>query len=177
LLKSALVGACLSTAFGTLMACSPTEPDTVVYLVRHAEKMVGENVGKDPKLTKNGEARALVLAEMLGDKPITHIHSSDYIRTRDTAMPLATAKSLELEIYNPSDLPALAAKIKRLGGHHLVVGHSNTIPETVVTLGGDGGTPIFEDTEYDRLYEVTLLGDGTVHTDLRRYGTRSILPK
>lgn len=146
--------------------------DTVIYLVRHAEKITGENAGRDPALTDAGEARANVLAEMLRGKYITHVHSSNYIRTRDTAAPLAKIAGVKIELYDPRDLPALAALIKEQGGKHLVVGHSNTVPETVVALGGDGGTPIFEKSEYDRLYVVRLLDDNTVHTDLKRYGAR-----
>jgi phosphohistidine phosphatase SixA len=156
-----------------LTACAKAEPDTVVYLVRHAEKVTGENVGKNPALTPEGEARAQALAEILAAKNINHIHSSDFIRTRDTAAPLAKRIGLEVEIYNPRDLPALATKIIAQGGNHLVVGHSDTTPQMTIALGGDGGSPIDDKTEFDRLYEVRLLGDGTVITDLRRYGDGS----
>ena len=146
--------------------------DTVIYLVRHAEKITGENAGRDPALTDAGQTRANVLAEILRDKHITYVHSSNYIRTRDTAAPLAKIADVEIEIYDPRDLPALAVLIKQQGGKHLVVGHSNTIPETVTALGGDGGSPIFEKSEYDRLYVVRILDDDAVYTDLKRYGTR-----
>jgi len=148
--------------------------DTVVYLVRHAEKITGENAGRDPALTSEGKARADVLAGLLASEKIGKIYSSDYIRTRDTAAPTAKMSGLEIEIYNPRDLPALANLIKGTTGRILVVGHSNTIPETVNVLGGVGGTPIFEKSEYDRLYVVTILADGTVQTDLRRYGVRYV---
>ena len=58
------------------------------------------------------------------------------------------------------------------GGSHLVVGHSNTVPELVALLGGDGGPPIDEAGEYDRLYVVTLTANGRVRSELRRYGVR-----
>lgn len=150
--------------------CTTTNTDTVVYLVRHAEKVTGENVGRNPDLTDAGKARAQLLAKMLADKNITRIHSSDYVRTRDTAKPLAELNGLEIEIYDPSDLEFLAAKIETAGGSHLVVGHSNTIPETVVALSGDGGAPIEEGKEYDRLYTVRISNMGKVNTDLSRFG-------
>jgi phosphohistidine phosphatase SixA len=153
-----------------LGSCATTETGTTVYLVRHAEKVIGENVGRDPELTDAGQARAELLADMLAAKKISHIHSSDYIRTRDTAKPLAEKTGLEIEIYDPRDLVGLAAKIENVGGSHLVVGHSNTIPETVVALSGDGGSPIEEANEYDRLYTVRISSDGKVLTDLSRYG-------
>ena len=147
---------------------------TIVYLVRHAEKITGENAGRDPALTNEGEARAETLAGMLREENITKIYSSDYIRTRETAAPTAKMFGVEIEIYDPRDLSTLASLIQEVKGHILVVGHSNTIPETVAALGGVGGSPIFEKSEYDRLYVVTILEDGTVQTDLQRYGVRYI---
>ena len=150
------------------------KPDngTVIYVVRHAEKIVGETAGRDPDLSSDGLTRANVLAELLRDKNIKYVHSSDYIRTRDTAAPLAKIAEVETQLYDPRDLPALAALINSQGGKHLVVGHSNTAPETVAALGGDGGTPIFEKSEYDRLYIVRIEKDGSVNTQLKRYGVR-----
>ena len=149
-----------------------------VYVVRHAEKLTGPDVGRDPELSEAGSVRAAVLAELLRDKNISHIHSSNYIRTRNTGAPLAKTLGLEIEIYDPRDLDALAAKIKQQptkeGINHLVVGHSNTSTETVIALGGQtSGKPIYEKSEYDRLYKVEILDDG-VHTKLSRYGVRYV---
>ena len=154
-----------------LGACSQAVPSSdAVFLVRHAEKTVEKN---DPGLTQAGKARALALANRLGGEGITHIHSSDYIRTRDTAEPLAVKLGLEIQIYDPRDLPAMAAKLKMEPGRHLVVGHSNTTPPLVELLGGDGGTPIVEATEYDRLYIVTTNEGEPVKSYLTRYGAKS----
>jgi len=64
----------------------------------------------------------------------------------------------------------MAAKLKASSGRHLVVGHSNTTPQLVELLGGDGGTPIVEATEYDRLYVVTTQSGDAVKSYLTRYG-------
>ena len=152
----------------SLAACTQAVPKTdAVFLVRHAEKTTEKT---DPGLTRAGKARALALANRLGGEGITHIYSSDYIRTRDTVEPLATKMGLEVEIYGPRDLPAIAAKLKATPGRHLVVGHSNTTPPLVELLGGDGGTPIVEATEYDRLYIVATKPDEPVKSYLTRYG-------
>jgi len=144
--------------------------DTAIYLVRHAEKITGEDAGRDPALTSEGQARAKTLADLLRKKNITHIYSSDYIRTRDTAAPTAEMSGVHIEIYDPRDLATLADELKQIKGRILVVGHSNTIPETVDALGGVGGSPIFEKSEYDRLYVVTISEDGIVQTQLKQYG-------
>lgn len=140
-----------------------------VFLVRHAEKKTGD----DPSLTLAGEARALALADLLEDANIERIHSSDYKRTRETAAPLAARLSLEVELYDPRDLPGIAQRLKAEGGRHLVVGHSNTTGELTELLGGEGGAPIVEATEYDRLYHVTTGADGETVSTLLRFGQRS----
>lgn len=138
-----------------------------VFLVRHAEKSDG---GRDPKLSAAGSERAAALAQALGNAGIQYIHSTDYVRTRDTAAPVAKAYGLKVELYDPGNLSALAAKLREMGGSHLVVGHSNTTPEMVRLLGGNGGSPIDEGAEYDRLYVVTTGADGVATSLMLRYG-------
>jgi hypothetical protein len=75
-------------------------------------------------------------------------------------------------LYDPARPEALVNEILGGGGRHLVVGHSNTVPELVDLLDGDGGPPIDEAGEYDRLYVVTRTADGRVRSELRRYGAR-----
>ena len=140
----------------------------VVFLVRHAEKT---DDGKDPELSEEGKSRTEALAEALKSADIQHVHSTDFIRTRDTAAPVAKAAGVEVEKYDGKDLAGLAKKLKESGGRHLVVGHSNTTPELTKLLGGDPGTAIDEKAEYDRLYLVTIGKDGTVNSALVRYGS------
>ena len=151
-----------------LLGCAPRseDPDSMIYLVRHAEKILDQS---DPDLTEWGHKRAEFLADLLEGKGVTHIHSSDYIRTRNTAAPLAKRLGLEIEIYDPSDLETFAAHLKTLDGVHLVVGHSNTTPPLVDLLEGEGGEPINEASEYDRLYIVSRK-DGKIASQLIRYG-------
>ena len=155
-----------------------------LFLVRHAERAddvpgdpamsMDPRLAQDPPLSEAGQLRAALLARMLMDAGITHVHSTDYRRTRDTAAPTAEAVGVELEIYDPSDPEGLARTLLATGGRHLVVGHSNTIPDLVAALGGDPGPPI-ESLEYDRLYVVTL-EEGRVRTILLRYGEASMAP-
>lgn len=121
-----------------------------IYLVRHAEKVKDDS--KDPDLTDLGKLRAANLAVVLKSAGIERIYSSDYKRTRDTASPLAKALDLEVELYDPKTLEPLASRLLKLEGNALIIGHSNTTPELAKLMGGDGGTPIVEEWEYDRLY-------------------------
>jgi len=161
---------------GILTACQTTpkpilaaemHPAATTFLVRHAEKTSDKT---DPPLTTEGRQRAERLADMLGDANITRVYSSDYKRTRDTGAPMAKHLGMEVQLYDAGDLEAIAERLIAEGGRTLVVGHSNTTPQLVELLGGEGGEPIVEATEYNRLYIVTLGHDGEVSTTLLRYG-------
>ena len=154
-----------------MTGCSTGSKPLTVFLVRHAEDL---DAGDDPILTAAGIRRARALAGNLADAGIDRIHSSDYNRTRATAAPAAARWNLEVELYDPGNLPALAAELVGAGGRHLVVGHSNTTPALVGLLGGDPGPEIDEATEYDRLYIVTVGADGGVGTVRMRYGSRYV---
>ena len=158
------------TAYTSIFATAIAAPEnTVVFLVRHAEKA---DTSRDPELSEAGRQRASELAQVLRDAHIDHIHSTNYIRTHETAAPSAAMLGLKPELYDPTQLVELAQTLTQQGQRHLVVGHSNTTPELVRLLGGDPGSPIEESGEYDRLYVVTV-GESGVTTVLMRYGTSS----
>ena len=148
---------------------------SVVYLVRHAEKAVAATDPADPPLSEAGAARAEALAELLANVSLVSIHSTDLQRTLSTAQAVADTQGVEIQTYGPFDREGVAALVEMLRttpGSHLVVGHSNTTPELVAALGGDPGPAITED-EHDRLYVLTVGGDGTVESELSRYGESS----
>jgi len=161
----------------TAAACAPAstpEPQArvepvVVYLARHAEGIYPPPEDRNPHLNVMGQDRADALARLLSSEPIDHAWSTDYFRTQETIGPLAAAKGLTVESYDPRDLTAFAERLRGMPGVHVVLGHSNTTPELVGRLGGDPGDPIDEATEFDRLYVVTIAGDAVV-TQLLRYG-------
>lgn len=146
---------------------TPAKDPLLVFLVRHAEKV---DASRDPKLSAAGSERAEELARVLRDANIKHVHSSDFIRTRDTAAPIAARLDLKVELYDPHDLPSLVRKLRQAGGRHLIVGHSTSTPGAVELLGGKPGTDINEAGEFDRLYIVTADASGEVSTVLMRYG-------
>ena len=152
------LGACVSAG-----ADGPADGH-VIWVVRHAEKQVG----KDPQLTPQGQARAEALADLLVDQDIKAVWSSDTARTRNTAQPLADRLGLAVMTYDPFDLDALAALLKSQKHNALVVGHSNTIAETVTALGADAGAPVGDD-EFDRLYTVEITPDVAVAA-IAQYG-------
>jgi phosphohistidine phosphatase SixA len=153
----------LSLALAMLAPAAAIAAPSAIYLVRHAEK---GTTGKDPDLTAEGQARAQNIATILQKTGITHIFSTPYARTKQTAQALAARSKLPVETYDPKAPQALVDKVKALDGAVLVVGHSNTVPELVRLLGGAPGAGDIPETEYDRLYQLIMGRDGAVTTVL-----------
>lgn len=164
-LPSSASASALPVQNGTV--ATPQSPEAVVvYLVRHAEKA---NDAEDPPLALAGQIRVQVLRQLLADSDLTHVHTTDWKRTRETARPIAKDVGIEPSIYDAGDLAGFAATLRATPGHHLVVGHSNTTPMLVGTLGGDPSTPI-HDLEYDRLYIVVIPPGLPPVTTILRFG-------
>lgn len=132
---------------------------TTVYLVRHGEKSTVVANDPNPVLTPAGRARAEALAAKLANAGVTHIISSQWTRTRETAQPLASRLGLTTEIV-PTTGSALAdrtaaAVLRRRGETVLVVGHSNTIASVIAALGGPR-LPDLCDSEHSNLFVMRI---------------------
>ena len=131
----------------------------LVLVARHAERADGGAAGAqmgaaapDPPLSAAGRARADKLAAMLSASHIAAIYVTQFIRTQQTAAPLAGALKLKTDVVSSGDSAELVAQLK---ANHpkdvvLVVGHSNTIPAIIKALGGPPVT--IADDEYDKLF-------------------------
>jgi phosphohistidine phosphatase SixA len=136
-------------------ACTTSPTPKTIYIVRHAEKMLVED--SDPELAQVGILRSTKLAQILADKDIKHVFATDYKRTKNTAWPSADQAGVKIELYDSKDQEAFAAKLKRLEGNILVVGHSNTATRLVNILVAKGETfPDLKDGEYENIYIVDL---------------------
>jgi broad specificity phosphatase PhoE len=144
-----LVTLLLSCAlFAGTAAAGPT-----IFFVRHAEKAA--TGGDDMDLSEAGRARAESLATLLKEAEISEIYTTELKRTRETAAPLAKALHLEPTVIPAKDQPALIEKLKGSSGNVLVVGHGNTIPKLIETLGITNPIKI-DDNDYDNLFIVLL---------------------
>ena len=129
-----------------------------IVLLRHAEKDASPTADRtNPELSAEGRLRAQKLVRVVNKYKPDAIYSSDFIRTRTTAAPLADRRGLKIEIYNHRDLQALAAlimsgKIKRL----VVVGHNTTTPALVNLLIGAEKYKALAETEYDKIFVVKI---------------------
>ena len=132
---------------------------TTVILVRHAEKAA--EGGSDPAISPAGQARARILAAELADDSVDAILVTRFVRTQQTAAPVAAARSLTPRVVAiDGGVEAHAAAVRQAVMEHaghtvLIVGHSNTVPALVAALGGPAGIAI-EEAEFGNLFTVTL---------------------
>lgn len=124
-----------------------------VFLARHAEKADGN----DPSLTDQGKRRAKKLATILATRSVSHVFSTNYKRTRETAQPTAASNKLKLTYYRQLN------ELKRLidetpeDATILVIGHSNTVGPTSASLGGTK-VSLAED-QFNNLYALDYQSD------------------
>jgi phosphohistidine phosphatase SixA len=154
-------------------------PRQKVFLVRHAERHFDSR--EDPPLTLEGYERAKALSETLRDAGITAIVTSQWLRARETAQPLANLLKIEPEVVPTVDPPqdyfeATANTLRRhRDGTVLIVGHI-TIPNIIAALGGPQLPTICETVYSDLFLFVPALGwDGL--TRLRYGATEKISPR
>jgi broad specificity phosphatase PhoE len=135
-------------------AATATAQLPVIFLVRHAERAATSGrVPSDTGLSRVGETRAQHLAEELKDANITAIYTTEYKRTKETAMPLTRLAGIRPEVVAADDLRALTSKLKQASGNVLVVGHSNTLPQIINALGVGTRVAVSE-SDYDNLFVI-----------------------
>jgi hypothetical protein len=106
-----------------------------------------------------------------GKAGIKTISTSQYLRTKHTADPLAkqlgianTIIPVKMDTMNsrqlsPEYLKQISDLIASSAGNVFIVGHSNTVPELIKALGGDI-VPTIDDATYDDLFVVTVYAKG-----------------
>ncbi len=158
---------------GSATQLSGPAPDlgsmTTLILVRHAEK--SDDGTSDPPLTAEGEIRARQLAYQLHHIPLDAIFSTPYQRTRQTVLPTAREKNLEVRLYQPDDSGFLDRMLQEYSGKTLLIaGHSNTIPVLVNRLLGRDQYPLLDDHVYDNLFIASVPEAGPARILRLRFG-------
>ena len=129
--------------------------ESIVVIVRHAEKASGES--DDPSLSEAGRARAATLSRLLQDSEISAIFTTEFKRTKETATPIANTLKITPTVVRATGITSLADKLHELHGNALVVGHGNTIPDLIKALGIDAPVNI-PDNDYDHFF-IVAIGD------------------
>ncbi|MDB4917468.1 MAG: Phosphoglycerate mutase [Gemmatimonadetes bacterium] len=151
---------------------------TTVIVVRHAEKAAAP--AADPPLNAAGEARAAAFAELVRDAGIQAIISTQFLRTKGTAAPIAAKLGLSVETVDarlPQHPKLVADSIlaKHRGHTVLVIGHSNTVPAIVAALGAPKPADICDDG-YDNVFVVTVPASGPASVVRLHYGVATACP-
>ena len=150
---------CLNILCTTQLRGQERETTTTYYLIRHTEKVTTDKSNRDPELNSIGKEHALHWAETLKTVAFDAIYSTDYIRTQNTAAPIAQQQGLPILPYNPrilfNDKFQLATKGKKV----LIVGHSDTTPAFVNEILGKKKFNTLRDDDYNSLFIVSKEGE------------------
>ena len=156
-----------------------SQATTTVIFVRHAEKMTDV---ENPPLSEAGRKRAAELARQLLDadvvpgKGVDAVYATPFVRTEETARPVADALGLQVLPYEATDDTDRSEEImdeivrSHKGRIILVVGHSDTVPVMIGAMGASKNVPYIDENEYDNMYIVSIPWFGKTKTIRVRYG-------
>src|SRR6476469_7761911 len=109
---------------------------TTIILVRHGEKA---GASGDVPLSPAGIVRATDLARVLTEANVAAVYTTPYLRTEQTAGPVAKAAGIEPIVIEAGKTYAHDVVDKIMHDHKgqtvLVVGHSNTTVDVLRELG------------------------------------------
>lgn len=133
-----------------LSACSTSK----IYITRHAERA---NESDTTSISAAGQARARALADRLAGAQIDSIFVTPYLRTEQTAAPLAARLRLPTTKYPASPVSVITNRLRSLRGKNaLVVGHSNTILEIAKGLGTNPSIQKIEHSDYQNILFIQM---------------------
>ena len=134
-------------------------------ILRHAEKdttLAGSQMMQaDPPLNAKGQARAQSLVRKFRKYHIDKIYSTNFNRTKSTALPLANALDLRIQSYDPRQLKTFAEALRDSENDRktlFIVGHSNTSPRLVNLLLGKELYKDLDEAVYNQYWVVKLNG-------------------
>ena len=147
-LKSAILPGAMLLALSV-----PAEAQEVIFLVRHTEQAGAGRT--DPPLTEAGKERATRLAEILKDAGINQIFVTKWIRTVQTAEPIAKSLRIHTKVYERDDIDGFMARLRTEHPQDrvLIIGHSLPITPLIKALGHPETIKIAP-LEYDNLFVV-----------------------
>lgn len=144
--------------------------DTIVYLVRHAEKDMSDPKNRNPVLLPVGEERAKHLATKLRMANISAVYTTNFLRTVGTVTPLATQQGLPIQYYQGTDYPAMLDVFRKEKGKTILVcGHSDNLLPIIRQAGAKPPLETIADTDYSNLFRLVIHSDGTAEATVETY--------
>jgi len=151
-----------------------SQATTTIIFFRHAEQTSHDEA--DPPLSEAGQRRVAELTRQLVDADVVAgidaIYSTPYIRSLETARPLADQLDLPINSYAADDTEEILDTIlkKHKGKIILVIGHSNTLPVLIANLGASKKVPAIAQNEFDNIYIISIPWFGKTKTIRLRIG-------
>jgi broad specificity phosphatase PhoE len=168
-----MASACAAAIAEDPPAIPDGKSETIVYVIRHAEKT--SDTERDPDLSDRGRARAESLAVQLRDSGVNMIITSDLRRTIQTAAPLARARNIKpivipIETSIETHVDRIANEVRRhTGATILIVAHNNTVGKIVEKLGGEKFGDLCTD-EFSNMIILSMTKGKPTRTLLESYG-------
>ncbi|MGH7711046.1 MAG: histidine phosphatase family protein [Gemmatimonadaceae bacterium] len=149
------------------------EKVTTYVLVRHAEPAAGV----DPPLSLPGGQRAHALIDVMRQSHVAVVFHSQFVRTTETAESVATALNvprIEIPVTAGQEQVQVDSTLRHVrstfaGRTVLIVGHSNTVPLAVSSLGVANAPPIGPN-DFHHLFIVVKHGSNPGKLIHARYG-------
>jgi len=151
-----------AAAFALQLASATASAQQAVILVRHAELQGAAMANpKSVPLSAEGKARAQRLAGMLKDSGVAAIYVTDFVRTNQTAQPLAKELGETLTVVPKGAPQDMAASLRKnhAGQVVVLVGHTDTLPGLIKALGVSSEVKI-EAQDYGNIFIVTPKAEG-----------------
>ncbi len=151
-----------------------SQATTTIIFFRHAEQTSHDEA--DPPLSEAGQRRVAELTRQLVDADVVAgidaIYSTPYIRSLETARPLADQLDLPINTYAVDDTEEVLDTILKnhKGKIILVIGHSNTLPVMIANLGASKNVPAIAKYEFDNIYIISIPWFGKTKTIRLRIG-------
>lgn len=137
---------------------SAQKKKVTVILLRHAEKDISATADKtNPDLSPEGKQRAQRLVKTIKKYKPDVIYSSDFLRSRLTAAPLAEKRKVPVDVYDHKKLDELAALIMNGKGKRIVVvGHNTTTPALANLLIKQDKYKTLDESEYGKIWVIKI---------------------
>ncbi len=169
--KAAACLFCFIAIFASINAKLASK-ETVIYIVRHAEKQTADPGNANPELNPEGLKRAHDLNLLLKKKPIAAVFATNFKRTMQTGAPVAQRNGIPISSYKADDFEGISKLI--LSDYRfkntVVVGHSNTVSELIKAFGLEPPVSKLDDADYDLIFTVRIDKDGQKKLITQRFG-------
>lgn len=142
-------------------SCEQKQKETMLYIVRHAEKDTLFE-GDNPPLIQAGYTRAEQLKELLKNEGIEQIYSTKFKRNINTIKPLLSTLNLDAKIYDYYGFHSTLDSIKVSTKTTLLCGHGDNLLPIIAHLNGQPPYESLGYNEYDNLFKLTILSDTTL---------------